>query len=335
MASTQDSTGGTDATLHLTGQLDEYAAVAMVSKETATAPTFLSFLERMRNFSATPLGPLSVAQVPSFAYKFNVNGDVLGAAEKANVTSPIQMSLSQRSEPPALATTPWVDKVHVPLTHGFQFQVQVIGSSPASLAVTYPFGPKARPKLGVPTAIHSNLAVGAFDIDKYPITNAEYAAFLAASNYTPVDPINFLKSWGGKRTPPVGSEKQPVVNVGFDDAASYCSFFRRRLPNEWEWSLAAGALDGRRWPWGNISDTSNRCMPPTYNGLSSPPLPDVDHYDNNSCAAPSGMQLSVGIIWQWTNSQQDAHQRTGLIKGGSSYWRSNVTSQRSFYFFPC
>jgi iron(II)-dependent oxidoreductase len=187
----------------------------------------------------------------------------------------------------------------------------------------------------VPTAIHSNLAVGAFDIDKYPITNAEYAAFLAASNYTPVDPINFLKSWGGKRTPPVGSEKQPVVNVGFDDAASYCSFFRRRLPNEWEWSLAAGALDGRRWPWGNISDTSNRCMPPTYNGLSSPPLPDVDHYDNNSCAAPSGMQLSVGIIWQWTNSQQDAHQRTGLIKGGSSYWRSNVTSQRSFYFFPC
>jgi iron(II)-dependent oxidoreductase len=333
--------------LHLTGQLDEYSAVAMVTAETAATPAFASFLAKMRNLTATPLGPLSAAQVPSFDYHFNVNGDVIGTNAEELITAAAAATATDRSaetlSPPLV---PPVATVHVPLTHGFHFQVQNLLWE-NYLFVKYPFGPQKVQKMdaGVVATVHSNLTVGAFEIDKYPVTNEEFASFLAASNYTPADPTNFLKNWDGttnatsghqKRTPPIGSEKKPVVHVGFEDAQRYCSFYKRRLPNEWEWSLAAGAFDNRRWPWGNSSETAagQQCMPPSYNGLDSPPLPDVTQFDKHGCGAPSGMQLSVGSIWQWTNSLQDAHQRTGLIKGGSTYWRANVTKERSVYFFP-
>merc|ERR1712048_610640 len=75
-------------------------------------------------------------------------------------------------------------------------------------------------------------------------------------------------------------------------------------------------------------------MPPTYNGRSSPPLPDVDAFDGHDCTSPFGAEMMVGTVWQWTNTLQDAHMRTGIIKGGSPYWRANVTSSRSVYFLP-
>ena len=335
---------GNDETisLQLTGQIDEYSAVAMVTAETAASPAFTSFLAKMRKLTATPLGPLSAAQVPAFDYQFNVNGGVVGSAKELVTTAAAATATDSSAEPPP--PVPPVATVHVPLTHGFHFQVQNLLWE-NYLFVKYPFGPQNGQSANQQVVtVHSNLTVGAFDIDKYPVTNEEFASFLAASNYTPADPINFLKSWGDgnatsghqKRTPPIGSEKKPVVHVGFEDAQQYCSFYKRRLPNEWEWSLAAGAFDNRRWPWGNSSETAagQQCMPPSYNGLGSPPLPDVDQFDKHGCGAPSGMQLSVGSIWQWTNSLQDAHQRTGLVKGGSNYWRANVTQERSVYFFP-
>lgn len=39
------------------------------------------------------------------------------------------------------------------------------------------------------------LPVEGFLIDKHPVTNAEYGAYLAASGYKPVDAYNFLLNW--------------------------------------------------------------------------------------------------------------------------------------------
>ena len=70
-------------------------------------------------------------------------------------------------------------------------------------------------------------------------------------------------------------------------------------------------------------------MPPPYRGRGTPPLPNVDAFDDAGCASPFGAQMLVGTVWQWTNAMHDAHTRTGLIKGGSSYWRRNASDDEA------
>ena len=305
--------GGSSLVSLSASSADEYGAVAMVSAATASSPQFGALMAKMRKLTATRLASLSSAQVPSLGFTFWTNEDAW--------------------EPYVAAAA----SVTVPAISNFTFRVQPLLWE-SGLFPRYPMGARnaTQPPAGQVVTVNPKLALGAFHLDTYPVTNAEYAAFLAASNYTPADPINFVKHWGGARAP-AAIAKQPVVYVGFEDAKRYCQFYKRRLPNEWEWSAAVGT-DGRRWPWGNRSDTSGRCMPPTFNGPStgSPAayLPDVDAFDKHGCASQYGAQMIVGTVWQWTNALQDAHQRAGIIKGGSLYWRENVTKGRSVYFFP-
>lgn len=192
------------------------------------------------------------------------------------------------------------------------------------------------------------MAMGAFMLDKYPVTNQEFNTFLEETAYAPADPINFLHHWGdhktnGTRAPTADQERTPVVFVSPADAAAYCTHRGARLPNEWEWNYAAqGGGPPRRWPWGN--ETRQECMPPSFNeNGKSPTLPQIDAFDFLGCGSPFGVQLLTGSVWQWTNELADAHTRTALVKGGSSYWRiptplpapgaHGKTETRSFYYF--
>ena len=85
----------------------------------------------------------------------------------------------------------------------------------------------------------------AFFIDTHEVTNAEYAAFVAAKGAEP--PWH----WGG-RVPPAGKERLPVYNVSWYDAAKYCAAQGKRLPTEAEWEKAArGGTDDLDYSWGN------------------------------------------------------------------------------------
>ena len=77
-----------------------------------------------------------------------------------------------------------------------------------------------------------------FYIDKYPVTNAQYYAFIKATHYKPVNTSNYLKNWVNDHYPK-GEGKKPVVWIDLKDARAYAKWAGKRLPTEMEWQLAA------------------------------------------------------------------------------------------------
>ena len=88
------------------------------------------------------------------------------------------------------------------------------------------------------------VTVDAFELAIYPVTRAEYTAFLSATRHP--EP----RDWHAEQFQPAD---YPVVGVSWDDAQAYCAWRgHERLPTEAEWERAArGGLDGRRYPWGD------------------------------------------------------------------------------------
>ena len=117
------------------------------------------------------------------------------------------------------------------------------------------------------------MAIDAFYIDKYPVTNREFKKFLKATNYHPKDDHNFLRDWKGGSYPD-GWDKKPVTWVSLEDARAYATWAGKRLPHEWEWHYAAQGVDGA-YPWGN---GPNAAAVPTFVETSRvmPPADDVD-----------------------------------------------------------
>jgi formylglycine-generating enzyme required for sulfatase activity len=91
------------------------------------------------------------------------------------------------------------------------------------------------------------LELPAFRIDKYPVTNRRYAAFVNAMAYKP--PAH----WNGTE-PPAPLLEHPVTFVNRADARAYAKWAGKRLPTAAEWEKAARGTDGRMFPWGNEFD---------------------------------------------------------------------------------
>ena len=83
----------------------------------------------------------------------------------------------------------------------------------------------------------------AYYIDKYEVTNRQYAKFLRETRYKKKP-----KYWDN---PIWNRPDYPVVGVGWNDAIAYCTWAEKRLPKEKEWEKAARGTDGRWWPWGD------------------------------------------------------------------------------------
>lgn len=161
--------------------------------------------------------------------------------------------------------------------------------------------------------------VAPFWIDEAAVTNAEFAAFLDATGYTPTHPENFLKHWVDG-APPEPLRDCPVVYVDLDDARAYASWAGKRLPTEPEWHLAAQGTDGRTWPWGNEFD------PAKCNG-SGKTMPARALPDGRS---PYGCYQMSGNVWEWTESERDdGHTRYAILRGGSFY-----KAEGSIWYMP-
>ena len=91
--------------------------------------------------------------------------------------------------------------------------------------------------------------VSAFRVALLPVTNEEYARFVAETGH---EPSRFHDD------PAFNAPRQPVVGVSWFDAVAYCEWLskrtgeRWRLPTEAEREKAArGGVDGARFPWGD------------------------------------------------------------------------------------
>lgn len=203
----------------------------------------------------------------------------------------------------------------------FQFKVsgtEVEGGDKAGVDVAYPWEAQAG-------RFHEHrMDIKRFFIDRTPVTNRQFKAFIDATHYRPKDNANFLKDWANG-TYPDGWADRPVTWVSIEDARAYAVWAGKRLPNEWEWQYAAQGGDGRLYPWGG--DWKADAVPEPNKGRALPPPEPVGAHPQG--ASPFGVQDLVGNVWQWTNEFQDEHTRAAILRGGSSY-----QPQGSIWYFP-
>jgi len=196
--------------------------------------------------------------------------------------------------------------------------VEIEGQSWEGNDVQYPWETSARRNH------RHRIDIQAFHIDRTPVTNARFKAFLDDSGWKPRDPHNFLRHWRDGAPLP-GDMNKPVVWVALEDARAYAAWAGKRLPREWEWQYAAQGTDGRRYPWGNDADATR--MPATNRGRTLRAPDDVDAHPDG--ASPFGVLDLVGNVWQWTDEYIDEHTRAAVLRGGSSY-----LPQTSHWYFP-
>jgi formylglycine-generating enzyme required for sulfatase activity len=139
--------------------------------------------------------------------------------------------------------------------------------------------------------------VEAFYIDRYEVTNEQYEKFLKETRHR--EP----KYW---RRQLLNGKRQPVVGVGWTDAAAYAKWAGKRLPREEEWEKAARGTDGRAWPWGNVPNNSS------YNGKAQANGAPANVGNFPSGDSVYGVSDMAGNVWEMTS---------GVWQGGSKAMR--------------
>ncbi|SDS20007.1 iron(II)-dependent oxidoreductase [Nocardioides scoriae] len=161
--------------------------------------------------------------------------------------------------------------------------------------------------------------VATFRIGRVPVTNAEWAQFVAAGGY---DEPRWWSERGWAHRQEAGLERplfwqpdgsrrrfghveelpadEPVQHVDHFEAEAYAAWAGARLPTEQEWEKACvwdPALGRRRrWPWGDEDWTPERA---NLGGTALRPAP-VGSYAAGASAY--GVEQLMGDVWEWTSS---------------------------------
>lgn len=147
-----------------------------------------------------------------------------------------------------------------------------------------------------PRTLHVNV----FAIARRPVTNEEFAAFVADAAYRPA-------LWTK------GLLDHPAEGISWADAVAYCRWLSLetarvyRLPDEREWEKAARGVSGRRWPWGTEDEPARANVRESKVGGTSA----VGKFPLG--ASPENVVDLIGNVREWTNTWVDGR----VLKGGS------------------
>lgn len=193
--------------------------------------------------------------------------------------------------------------------------------------------------------------VEAFLIDETPVTNAQFARFVAETGHVtlaerpapglprggsavfrpppgPVDLADPTQWWAqvegacwrrplGPDSGLDGLDEHPVVHVAWSDAAAYAAWAGKRLPTEAEWEFAArGGLEGAEFAWGNALSPDGLVLANTWQG----PFPHANSLaDGWARTSPVrtfpgngyGLHDVIGNVWEWTADDWSLPPRAG------------------------
>jgi len=144
-----------------------------------------------------------------------------------------------------------------------------------------------------------DVRVAPFFLDRRPVTNERFFAFIAANPSwgasrirAPLHNGHYLDNWKGGRFPE-GHERYPVTFVSWYAATAYCAWRGERLPSETEWEFAArGGVPGEAFPWGtSMPDTSRANW--YESGIGAPV--EVGRYPPNGY----GLYDMAGNVWNF------------------------------------
>ena len=145
--------------------------------------------------------------------------------------------------------------------------------------------------------------VEAFELQKHPVTNADFLAFVQVHPQWQRDKVasvfaesRYLSHWAGPTA--LGADalsEQPVTQVSWFAASAYCEANGERLPTWSEWEYAAAAdethRDARKDPaW------RERILG-WYSRPSTSALPRAGMQAANAY----GVQDLHGLVWEWTD----------------------------------
>ena len=145
-----------------------------------------------------------------------------------------------------------------------------------------------------------------FRIDRRPVTNAEFAAFLQRIGGTSNRRGQHLFDWddgdalirkldGRWRADP-GYEQHPAIEMTWYGARDYCLSQGKRLPTEAEWEFAARGIAGRNYPWGDAPPDAGRAR---FGGRWGSTVPAGSRAAG---ATPDGVRDLAGNVHEWTAS---------------------------------
>lgn len=145
----------------------------------------------------------------------------------------------------------------------------------------------------------NEVPVAAFRLDRTPVTNSEFLAFVTAHPEWRRDrakPLvvdeRYLSHWASADSLGSARAKAPVVRVSWFAARAYCASRGGRLPLEPEWELAAAASETKRDA--SRDPKFQARVLGWYTQLAPPVLPDVGITRN-----AWGVSDMHGLVWEW------------------------------------